>query len=175
MAKRLSGSARRELVAAVRARYGASAPSVKREILREFSAITGYHRKSAIRILNDDGGESGVVVRCPRPRIYDEAFCRTLIVLWEASDRVCGKRLRALLPLLVPALERHGHLIVEPLARARLLGVSAATIDRMLSDVKVAAAGGRRRRAGFYSAMTRQNSLKEIIVINHGQASTEAV
>jgi hypothetical protein len=51
MAKRLSGSARRELVAAVRARYGANAPSVKREILREFSAITGYHRKSAIRIL----------------------------------------------------------------------------------------------------------------------------
>ena len=44
MAKGLSGSARRELVAAVRARYAASAPSVKREILREFAAITGYHR-----------------------------------------------------------------------------------------------------------------------------------
>lgn len=139
MAKRLSGSARRELVAAVRARYGASAPSVKREILREFSAITGYHRKSAIRILNGDGGESAVVVHRSRPRIYDEAFCRTLIVLWEASDRVCGKRLRALLPLLVPALERHGHLTVEPLARARLLGVSAATIDRLLAEAQQSA------------------------------------
>jgi hypothetical protein len=147
MAKRLSGSARRELVAAVRARYGASAPSVKREILREFSAITGYHRKSAIRILNEDGGESGVVVRCPRRRIYDEAFCRTLIVLWEASDRVCGKRLRALLPLLVPALERHGHLIVEPLARARLLGVSAATIDRLLVEARGLCGRRRVRRA----------------------------
>jgi hypothetical protein len=31
-----------------------------------------------------------------------------LIVLWEASDRVCGKRLRALLPILLPALERNG-------------------------------------------------------------------
>ena len=59
MAKGLSGSARRELVAAVRAR--ASAPSVKREILREFSAITG-HRKSEIRILNYDGGKSSVSV-----------------------------------------------------------------------------------------------------------------
>jgi hypothetical protein len=28
------------------------------------------------------------------------------VVLWEAFDRVCGKRLRALLPSLVPALER---------------------------------------------------------------------
>src|SRR5882724_6829865 len=155
MAKRLSGSARRELVAAVRARYGASAPSVKREILREFSAITGYHRKSAIRILNDDGGESGVVVRCPRPRIYDEAFCRTLIVLWEASDRVCGKRLRALLPLLVPALERHGHLIVEPLARARLLGVSAATIDRLLAEARGLCGRRRVRRISPTSGSSR--------------------
>ena len=31
-------------------------------------------------------------------------------MLWEASDRVCGKRLKPLLPLLVSALERHGHL-----------------------------------------------------------------
>jgi len=54
MAKRLSGLARRELIVAVRGRYSASAPSVKREILREFVAITGYHRKSAIRILNDN-------------------------------------------------------------------------------------------------------------------------
>ena len=36
------------------------------------------------------------------------------------------------------------------------LSVSAATIDRMLVDVKVAAAGGRRRRVGFYSAIRRE-------------------
>ena len=37
-----------------------------------------------------------------------------------------------------------------------MLAVSAATIDRMLGDVKIAAAGGRRRRAGFYSAIRRE-------------------
>jgi hypothetical protein len=131
MAKRLSGSARRELIVAVRGRYSTSAPSVKREILREFVAITGYHRKSAIRILNGNGCDS--VHNAQRPRLYDDAFRSTLIVLWEASDRVCGKRLRALLPLLVPALERHGHLVLEPSARIKLLAVSAATIDRLLA------------------------------------------
>ncbi len=40
----------------------------------------------------------------------DEAARGALIVLWEASDRVCGKRLKALLPTLLPALERNGHL-----------------------------------------------------------------
>jgi hypothetical protein len=62
MAKRLSGLARRELIVAVRGRYSASAPSVKREILREFVAITGYHRKSAIRILNDIGDANGAAI-----------------------------------------------------------------------------------------------------------------
>ena len=40
---------------------------------------------------------------------------------------------------------------------AALLGsVSAATIDRLLSETKIAAAGGRRRRAGFHSAIRRE-------------------
>jgi hypothetical protein len=146
MAKALSGSARRELIDAVRARYRSSEPAAKRLILREFTALTGYHRKSAIRVLNGVAGESDTVAP-RRPRIYDEAFCRTLVVLWEASDRVCGKRLRALLPVLVPALERHGHLILEPLARTKLLDVSAATIDRLLAEARGLSDRQRVRRA----------------------------
>src|ERR1700694_5928274 len=136
MAKRLSGTARRELIAAVRGRYLASTPPVKREILREFAAITGYHRKSAIRILNDGAGDGSVAIQRQRLRTYDQAFCATLVVLWEASDRVCGKRLHALLPSLVPALERHGHLVLDSSARTKLLGVSAATIDRLLGEAR---------------------------------------
>jgi hypothetical protein len=33
-----------------------------------------------------------------------------LVVMWEASDRVCGKRLQPLMPILVEAMECHGHL-----------------------------------------------------------------
>jgi hypothetical protein len=46
-------------------------------------------------------------------RVYQEAVKEVLIVLWEAADRICGKRLKALLPLLVKAMERHGHLQQE--------------------------------------------------------------
>jgi transposase InsO family protein len=55
-----------------------------------------------------------------------------LIVLREASDRVCGKRLKALLPILLPALERNGHLKLEMEIRGKILSMSAATIDRLL-------------------------------------------
>jgi hypothetical protein len=119
----------------------------KRMILREFAAITGYHRKSAIRILNGENEERGAIARGRRPRIYDEGFCRTLVVLWEASDRVCGKRLRALLPSLVPALERHGHLILDPTTRTKLLDVSAATIDRLVGEARGLREPRRVRRA----------------------------
>jgi hypothetical protein len=32
-----------------------------------------------------------------------------LETLWEASDHLCDKRLAAELPILMTALERHGH------------------------------------------------------------------
>ena len=66
----------------------------KRKILDEFIAVTGYHEKSAIRALNAEPTVKKRQTRA-RPSLYDEAVRAALIVLWEASDRVCGKRLRA--------------------------------------------------------------------------------
>jgi hypothetical protein len=56
----------------------------------------------------------------------------TLVTLWEASDRLCGERLQALLRLLVESLESHGHLSLEPAVRESVLAISSATIDRLL-------------------------------------------
>ena len=61
-----------------------------------------------------------------------------------------------MIPTLLPSLERHGRLQLGASERTLVLSVSAATIDRLLGDVKVAAAGGRRRRVGFYSAIRRE-------------------
>ena len=59
-------------------------------------------------------------------------------MLWEASDRICGKRLRPLIPLLVDALERHGHLQLDASVRSKLHVMSASTIDRMLVPIRSA-------------------------------------
>ena len=85
-------------------------------------------------------------VRRGRRSVYDQAVAEGLVVLWEASDRVCGKRLKALLPTLVPALERHGHLTLDPRVREQLIAVSAATIDLRLTSARAVTAGQRRRR-----------------------------
>ena len=112
-------------------RYRSATGKQKRKILDEFVASTGYHEKSAIRVLNGQP-----ITKAARhatvPSLYDEAARGALIVLWEASDRVCGKRLKALLPILLPALERNGHLKLDETIRAKILAMSAATIDRLL-------------------------------------------
>ena len=90
-----------------------------------------------------------------RPGIYDEAVREALIVIWEASDRICGKRLRLLLPILVEAMERHGHLHLAPEVRARLVAMSAATIDRALVEIRQQAGTATRRRSAPSAAIRR--------------------
>lgn len=131
MKTKMTHAMRMELANAVRDRYAAAPPKDKRRILEEFIAATGYHEKSAIRVLNSSSGPKPPQTR-HRPSIYDEAARGALIVLWEASDRVCGKRLKALLPILLPALERNGHLKLDEEIRHKVLSMSAATIDRLL-------------------------------------------
>jgi hypothetical protein len=131
MKTKMTHTMRMELANAIRGRYVAAASKYKRQILEEFIAATGYHDKSAIRALNSPSNPKSRQIR-RRPSLYDEAARGALIVLWEASDRICGKRLKALLPILLPALERNGHLKLEEEIRHKILSMSAATIDRLL-------------------------------------------
>lgn len=52
MTTKMTHAIRMELANAVRVRYAAAANKDKRRILEEFIAATGYHEKSAIRVLN---------------------------------------------------------------------------------------------------------------------------
>jgi len=154
MTGRISMSARRELVAVVAERYRAAERGEKGRILDELTAVTGWHRKHAVRALS--AKEKGAKLRRRPQPTYGEAIRDALIALWEASDRVCGKRLKVMIPVLLPSLERHGRLNLAPIDRTLVLTISAATIDQMLSNVRSVARGGRRRRAGFVSAVRRE-------------------
>jgi hypothetical protein len=146
MGTKMTLSARAELTDAIRRRYSVATGAEKRKILDEFIAATGYHEKSAIRALNAEPTIRKRQTRL-RPSLYDEAVRAALIVLWEASDRVCGKRLRALLPILLPALERNGHLHLADPMRQKILAMSASTIDRLLREPRSATRLKRARRA----------------------------
>src|SRR5450755_1840530 len=142
--RQLGVATRRELIEAVAVRYRAAGRNGKKEILDEFVKVTGFHRKHAIRALRQSLKQEKREPR-ERGRIYDEAVRQALTIVWEAADRICGKRLRQVIAGLIDAMERHGHLRLDAPVRESLLSMSAATMDRLLKTVRDSAKQGRRR------------------------------
>lgn len=88
----VSQQVRREVVQAVARRYRGADRSERKRILDELVKLTGYHRKHAIRVQGAaSGAKASGTTSGARTRIYDEAVQAALVVLWEASDRICGK------------------------------------------------------------------------------------
>ena len=98
---------RDELVEALGTRYRGASREEKGQILEEFVAVSGYCRKHAARLLRREDKPTRSEPHLAR-RTYDDAVREALVVLWESSDRTCGKRLKALLPMLVASMEQHG-------------------------------------------------------------------
>jgi transposase InsO family protein len=118
-----------ELAAALQGRYVKAGRKEKGQILDEFVAATGYHRKWAVGLLRQGPpvarrGQGG------RPRVYSAGVVGTLRQVWQASGERCGQRLAPLMEELVPALEAEGTLTVAAPVREQLLQMSAATMDR---------------------------------------------
>jgi hypothetical protein len=126
MAGKISMGARREVVSAVTERYRSAKRAEKGRILDALCATTGWHRKHAVRALrqHEPVGLNGVEAPRERSRKYGATIKDALTALWEASDRVCGKRLKVMIPILLPALEQHGRLKLGLADRDRVLAIS---------------------------------------------------
>ncbi|HLH74350.1 MAG TPA: transposase family protein [Chloroflexota bacterium] len=183
MSTEISQQTKHELLGALRDRYAHSSKLEKTKILDEFVVVARCHRKHAIRLLV---GVDPLGHEAPTParRIYSEATREALIVLWEAADRICGKRLKAILPDLIAAMERHGHLALDPIVRQHLLTISPATIDRLLAPIRGVA--GRRRKRKRSTESSRQIPIRtfadwseplpgflEVDFVSHGGESTQ--
>ncbi len=131
MMKLMSLTTRRELLAGIRQRYQDASWVQKGKILDGFVAATDYDRKYASRLLNSTEAPPPVSRR-PAALQYNEQVRQALLSVWYAGNQICSKRLVPFLPELVKAMEQHGHLRLPAEVRARLLSISAATVDRML-------------------------------------------
>src|ERR1700759_2394614 len=89
--RQLSLATRRELMAAVAARYGTATRAEKEQILDEFAAVTGYHRKHAIRALRANPRSGGAVAASRvRTRLYPDEVVSALTVLWKLPIAFAG-------------------------------------------------------------------------------------
>ena len=131
----------REYTEAVRGRYLRAAKKEKGKILDEFTEVTGYHRKAAIRLLHR-GNRQRANRKRGRPRQYTATVMEALKVAWEATDRLCSKRLHPFLPELIRVLRSHDDRRMTAEIEAQLCRMSPSTIDRLLRPWRQL--GGRR-------------------------------
>jgi hypothetical protein len=130
---------------AIRGRYQKASRAEKGKILDEFCAVCGYARKYALRLLSAPQ-RKGPVAKPGRPSRYAcEEVLKPLRAIWLATDQMASKRLVTALPLWLPYYEQaHGVLPTE--VREKLLAISPATIDRILSPIRAQA--GRKGLSG---------------------------
>ncbi len=128
----MSIASRRELLAVVAPRYRAAQGKEGTQILEEFIASTGYHRKYALSLLNHPPTKATGRKKRARPRQYVFAVQQALVTCWRAANGICSKRLVPYLPELVRVLEQHGELLLEEPTKEGRLRLSPATADRLL-------------------------------------------
>ena len=98
----MSLRSRRELADSVRERYAAANRPQKTKILDEFTAATGYGRNHAIAVLRGPSPSAEPATRQRRrARLYTDEVREALVIVWEASNRLCSKRLVPYLPTFV--------------------------------------------------------------------------
>jgi len=138
-------SERRLLVKVEAERYRRARKKEKGRILDDLIALSGYNRWYAVGLLRGQGkaiqvgrrlrlvGDLGRSTKRCRPRIYDGGVLEWLKKIWAILDFVCGKRLAAIIPEVVPVLEHHHEIALDAATRQKLFSISPATIDRVLA------------------------------------------
>ena len=121
----------KEYAEAIRQRYRAGHKAEKGKILDEFTKVTGLHRKSAIRLLRY-AFPVKLKQKRGRTKYYGNEVTAVLRKIWEASDRLCSKRLQPFMPEMIKVFRQHGEQQINISLESLLCQVSPATIDRLL-------------------------------------------
>jgi len=127
----MSQRSKQELLDAIRPRYRKANKNEKQHILDEFVAATLYHRKYAIRVLNQTVWRKHPKKR-GRQKIYQGEVVVVLEQIWEICGQICSKRLHPFLPEMLKVLERTNGLHLSAETKTLLLQISRPTIDRCL-------------------------------------------
>ncbi|MBE2972898.1 transposase, partial [Burkholderia cepacia] len=142
-------------------KYHKATKKKKGQLLDDFCEFTGYHRKVALRLVNN---------RLPgkwkrykkRKKQYDQPVIDALLTLWRAVDEICGERLHPFIPELLDKMIECGELEGDEVAKAKLLKISMGTVKKILGKTK-------RRSLIKIGGTTKPGSLlKSQIAIRYG-------
>ncbi len=149
----MSTTLRRLYVDFLRQRYQTTQHrKIKSMLLDQLCRDAGFHRKHAVRVLNQ---KPNLPSKRGRKRVYSDGSCYHVRKLWLAMDQVNGRRMVVMLPDWMKRYHAPGF---GPLIEKEMLRMSHATIERVLRPYR--AQIGRRFRTG-----TKRARLKHRIPI----------
>lgn len=122
----------------IRAKYKKANKVEKGAILVEFCEHSGYHKKHAIRLLNQKPSRRKRVLgqRGRRNQYPSQEYLAPLKRIWLATNQLCGKRLKEAMPMWLPHYKSAYETLSEEHYQG-LLRMSASTIDRLLKPCKI--------------------------------------
>ncbi len=114
--------------------YRQASRKERSRLLDEMQEVTGLHRKSLIRLMNN-----GDLRRKPRSRqrgpTYTQETRDIIRLCAEALDFPCAERLKPVLVSTAHQLAQHGHLSLSPHVLQQLHQVSVSTLRRIVGPV----------------------------------------
>lgn len=119
-------------------RYRKAGKEEKKIILDEFCTVCGYHRKYAIKLLNQSPLEkiNKLRKRAGRKKKYHtEGVINFLKTLWKKTNLICSDRLKAAIPIWLPIYKRTISSLIKK-DEELLREISPATIDRILAKFR---------------------------------------
>lgn len=129
---------RMEYLEVIYLRYKRASLKEKTAILNEFCINCDYHRKHAIRLLNNFRRFSKPKPKKKgKPSVYNKpSVIEPLKRIWLVANLPCSKRLKAIIPLWLAAYAKeYGGLSLEVVKALRK--ISPASIDRLLEPTRV--------------------------------------
>lgn len=136
----MSPKSKKEYLKSIVPRYRKADRKQKKIILDEFCNVCGYHRKYAIKLLNNTLVR---VIQKPkknkksgrRPKYNKKPIINALKKIWESSNYPCSKRLKFIIPIWIPHYETEFEFLSEE-NRSLVLKISPASIDRLLKPIR---------------------------------------
>jgi hypothetical protein len=128
-------------------KYQKAGKKEKGKILNEFVELSGYNRFYASFVLNNWGkkvrvGDMVFILGrrkkkvSKRGKFYGDDLLKPLKTIWAISGMICGKLLKKFIEDNLGILINYDEIKVDEVQKEKLLSISPATIDRMLSKQK---------------------------------------
>jgi len=151
---------KREYLIQLKKKYHESNKKARTQLLNDFCDFTGYHRKYAINLVNNPFKTKWK--KKTRKKKYDIAVTSKLLVLWRASNEICGERFQPYIPAILKKLKECGEITVGPKVEEKLFQISLASVKRIIRKT--------RRRSKIRISTTRPGSiLKKHITVRYGR------